>query len=118
MYSITLYIFPKSFAILTSSKIEYNLYTYNKTTWWIFVEWKENEMMNEYIPDFLPEQQTKQKKINSNKKQGFNATIGVWFKKKQKWIEQKGMTFDHDFCYSFYFSSSLFFRREEKRGKE
>ena len=33
-------------------------------------------------------------------------------------IEQKGMTFDHNFCHSFSFSSSLFFRREEKRGKE
>ena len=32
-------------------------------------------------------------------------------------IEQKDMTFDHDFCYSFSFSSSLFFRREEIRGK-
>ena len=32
-------------------------------------------------------------------------------------IEQKGMTFDHDFCYSFSFYSSLFFMREEKRGK-
>ena len=33
-------------------------------------------------------------------------------------IEQKGMTFDHDVCYSFFFFSSLFFRTEEKRGKE
>ena len=32
-------------------------------------------------------------------------------------IEQKGMTFDHDFCFSFSFSSSLFFRREEKMEK-
>ena len=33
-------------------------------------------------------------------------------------IDQKGMTFDHDFCYSFSFSSSLFFyggREKEKR---
>ena len=31
-------------------------------------------------------------------------------------IEQKGMTKKHDFCYSFSFSSSPFFRRE-KKGK-
>ena len=29
-------------------------------------------------------------------------------------IEQKGMTFDHDFCYSFYFSSSLFLGGKRK----
>ena len=33
-------------------------------------------------------------------------------------IEQKGMTFDHEFAYSFSFSSYLFFWREEKRAKE
>ena len=34
-------------------------------------------------------------------------------------IEQKGMTFDHDFCYSFSFSSPpSFFVREKIRGKE
>ena len=32
-----------------------------------------------------------------------------------KLIEQKGMTFDHDFCYSFSFSSSPFFRGKNKR---
>ena len=32
--------------------------------------------------------------------------------------KQKGMTFDHDFCYSFSFVLSSFFRREEKRGKD
>ena len=29
-------------------------------------------------------------------------------------IEQKGITFDHEFCYSFSFSSSLFFRGKRK----
>ena len=33
-------------------------------------------------------------------------------------IGQNGITLDLDFCYSFYFSSSLFFRRGEKKGKE
>ena len=33
-------------------------------------------------------------------------------------IEKKGMTFDHNFANSFSISSSLFFRREEKMGKE
>ena len=34
-------------------------------------------------------------------------------------IEQNGMTFDHDFCYSFSFFFFPFFGgREEKRGKE
>ena len=32
-------------------------------------------------------------------------------------IEQKGMTFDHDFCYLFSFSSSLFYKEGEERGK-
>ena len=35
-------------------------------------------------------------------------------------IEQKGMTLDHDFCYSFSFSSSLFFmgkRNEEENNQ-
>ena len=32
-------------------------------------------------------------------------------------IEQKGMTFDHDFCYSFSFSSSLFFKEGREKGK-
>ena len=32
-------------------------------------------------------------------------------------IEQKGMTFDHDFCYSFSFSSSLSFYEGRERGK-
>ena len=41
-----------------------------------------------------------------------------WSSVCELWIEQKGMPFDHDFCYSFSFSSSLFFIREEKRGKE
>ena len=52
-----------------------------------------------------------------------------WFKeadififKVWKWlcmykIEQKSMTFDHDFCYSFSFSSSLFFKEGRERGK-
>ena len=32
-------------------------------------------------------------------------------------IEQKGMTFEHDFCYSFSFSSSLFFLEGREKGK-
>ena len=36
-------------------------------------------------------------------------------------IKQKGITFDHDFCYSFSFFSSLFFsggmRKEEKNNQ-
>ena len=32
-------------------------------------------------------------------------------------IEQKGMTFDHDFYYLFPFSSSLFFSKEREKGK-
>ena len=32
-------------------------------------------------------------------------------------IEQKGMTFDHDFCYLFSFSSSLFFYEGREKGK-
>jgi len=34
-------------------------------------------------------------------------------------IEQKGMTFDQDFCYSFsFFSSSLFFLGGKRKGEE
>ena len=33
-------------------------------------------------------------------------------------IEQKGMTFDHDFCYSFLFSSSLFLKKGREKGKK
>jgi len=33
-------------------------------------------------------------------------------------IEQKGMTFDQDFCYSFSFSSSLFFLGGKRKGEE
>ena len=33
-----------------------------------------------------------------------------------KKIEQKGMTFDHDFCYSFSFSSSLLFLGGKRKG--
>ena len=33
-------------------------------------------------------------------------------------IEQKGMTFDHNFCYSFSFLLPSFFMREEKRGRD
>ena len=43
---------------------------------------------------------------------GYNDKFG------SRMIEQEGMTFDHDFCYSFSFSSSLFFRRKEKTGRE
>ena len=32
-------------------------------------------------------------------------------------IELKGMTFDHDFCYSLSFSSSLFFSKGREKGK-
>ena len=32
-------------------------------------------------------------------------------------IEQKGMTFDHDFCYSFSLSSSQFFLEGREKGK-
>ena len=41
-------------------------------------------------------------------------------KKKLKcsMIEQKGMTVDHDFCYSFSFSSSIFTLRKEKKEKK
>ena len=51
---------------------------------------------------------------NTHKK-GIHSPAGSWHTKLL--IEQKDMTFDHDICYSFSFSSSLFFRREEKRGK-
>ena len=32
-------------------------------------------------------------------------------------IEQKGMTLDHDFCYSFSFSSFLYFKEGREKGK-
>ena len=34
-----------------------------------------------------------------------------------KWIGLKGMTFNHEFCYSFSFSSSLFFEEGREKGK-
>ena len=36
---------------------------------------------------------------------------------KENSIEQKGMTFDHDFCYSFSFSSYLFFWEGREKWK-
>ena len=33
-------------------------------------------------------------------------------------IDQKGMNFDHDFCYSFSFSSSLFFLGGKRKGEK
>ena len=33
-------------------------------------------------------------------------------------IEQKGLTFDHDFCYSFSFSFPLIFKEGRKKGKK
>ena len=42
------------------------------------------------------------------------------FSLKHFLIKQKGMTFDHDFCYSFSFYSSLFLggkRKEEKNNR-
>ena len=33
-------------------------------------------------------------------------------------IEQKGMTFDHDFCYSFSFSYSFFLKKEREKGEK
>ena len=33
-------------------------------------------------------------------------------------IKQKGMTFDHEFCYSFSFSSSLFFLGGKRKGEK
>ena len=33
-------------------------------------------------------------------------------------IEQKGMTFDNDFCYSFFFSCSPFFLVGKRKGEE
>ena len=40
----------------------------------------------------------------------------IWFS-SQNMIELKGMTFDHSFCYSFSFSSSLFFIGGKRKGE-
>ena len=57
--------------------------------------------------------------IESMKKVNKSLLLKKFIINTQLGIMQKGMTFDHHFCYSFSFSFSLFFlRREEKSEKK
>ena len=69
-----------------------------------------------YEADFCPNYD----KLKNGVRDHFIVISINWSKleARQRLIEQKGMTFDHDFCYLillFFFPS--FFKREEKRGK-